>query len=214
LGVGVKEHGLLFRAAMVRALLRGGKDQTRRPIAPHNTRVWDEVGQAWVNPRKVWPDLLWETAVPLAERGTVIVRADTTLMLLFPRIRQGDRIWARETWWQLRGEDTVCFRADLSHEALADEATATRDYGRALNPWRSPIHLPRRHARVVLDVTAQTFAQRIGDLTPEQVLAEGFPLPESDPEGPASFREYWERLHGAWTPELLVWCYPGLRGVT
>lgn len=207
----VKEHGLLFKAAMVRALLEGRKTETRRPVALHNTLVWDELRQLWHKPKSVWDGFDWEAACPLPS-GLAVRHVHFGILLLVPRIEQGHRIWARETWWR-HPDGTICFRADQSRRNAAIEAAAKKRVPDQVEPWSSPIHLQRVHARIVLDVTVHPFGQRIGMLTPEQVLAEGFPLPESDAEGPASFGEYWQRIHGAWTPELLTWCYPGLRRV-
>lgn len=208
----MKEHGLLFKGAMVRALLTGRKTETRRPIAPHNTEVYDpKLGKR--SARDIWDSLQWDD-VAFIDAGMLRVGCKgAPPQGLAPRIMFGHRIWARETWWR-HPDGSICFRADQSSRNRAIEDAVKRRASDQYEPWSSPLHLKRADARAVLDVTEPPFPQRIGTLTPEQVTAEGFPIPADDPEGPASFREYWQRIHGAWTPELLCWCYPGLQRTT
>ncbi len=211
-----KDHGMLFRGAMIRMLLRGLKTETRRPIAWSNSLV---NGEGF--PKRLWVGLDFDRAwvdpgpSPAGNEGPYLKVPfqhpdDSTdgglVYRVYPRIWQGDRIWAKETFRYgdaLEGEPAegqgVHYRAD------EDECAG--------GPWRSSIVMPRWASRIMLDVTEPTLPQPIGELTPEQVTAEGFPLPASDPEGEASFHEYWRRLHGSFDPSLWTWAYRGLRMV-
>lgn len=236
----VREHGLLFKSAMVRRLLADAKQETRRPITCHNSLV-----NGAPFPRKLWPGLDFERAwidggpspagnegpylkVPFALEPDFPAR-EGFVYRVYPKIQAGDRVWCRETWSPDHTSSIYPFpshwyRADFgTYDDPVREQLHNRDcpgggkggdcwpcaderHGRFR--WRSALLMPRRVCRVVLDVHAQPYPQRIGDITPEQEALEGFPLPESDPEGPCTFADYFVRIHGAVDPRLLCWTYP------
>lgn len=66
----------------------------------------------------------------------------------------GDRLWVQETWDQhtVGGERCIVYRADSG------------DAGDGL-PWRLPIHMPRAHSRLTLEVTDKQRVWRDGGYT-------------------------------------------------
>lgn len=110
------------------------------------------------------------------------------------------RVWAREAW-RLGGpgEPAVVYRAD-------DEG----DPG----PWRSPMFMPRRHARLWFDVVSVR-AEPLRAVTAADARAEGVrPPPGLDPGAEldallvAGFAARWDALHARrapWRTDPWVW---------
>lgn len=91
------------------------------------------------------------------------------------RIMPGDRIWVRECWCQYDPTDRSCvvYRADISEAELAEERAVRREMGcRTHAPWRPSIFMPRWASRITLQVT-EVRAQRLHDISNEDVAAEG-----------------------------------------
>ena len=209
----VRERPILFSPPMVRALLAGTKTQTRRVVKPQpregehiDTCPW--VASGW----SLWGPLGSSSACRCSE-----VRC--------PYGDIGDRLWVRETWaippWSDLATD-VAFRADLGPDDEREARAVQRIVRRIENPWRSPIHLPRRFARILLELTSIR-VERVQDISEEDAKAEGVtPVTLTTesltwPGGAAaggggcsareSFAGLWDSLHGpgAWERNDWVW---------
>lgn len=225
----MKEHGILFSAPMVKAILAGQKTQTRRLIHNADGAFWDHCGwrpemasdgsgiAAWVfadNEKiRTWVG----TPAPKAPHGPV-----------------GRRLWVRETYglrshtdftdwysksikgWRGPGLRAVDYRADYG---CNQEGCF----------WRPSIHMPRWASRITLEVT-RVRVERVGDITPADALAEGFAdfprePPDEDPREvvyqqgvPGAlardrFAGLWDSINGAgsWAASPWVWVYDFLR---
>jgi len=218
-----KERPIIFSGPMVNAILRGEKTQTRRIInhpgnMPHFDRLlcdwalsgdphqWDgkEYIRRWQGmglkppPPKVG-DWIWEIQSDVDDTVTLPVPC--------PYGDVGDRLWVREVWKSHGREGRTCpypaiYRAEYTYEKV----------GKALGPWKSPIHMPRWASRIDLEITART-AARLHDITEEDAQAEGINGHEAlvgQVANPyvTSYADYWDALNGKrypWESNPWVW---------
>lgn len=188
-----RERPILFSGRMVRAILDGSKTQTRRPITP----------QPNSGPRGRMVDL-----------GGAWGLSDGVLSGEWrcPYGAPGDRLWVQETWhacphccdpdYAPAGRPT--YRAD--NEDLPRKCTAHRR-------WRSPIYLPRKHSRILLEVV-EVRAQRVQDISEKDAMAEGVAPVLVPPDGGSApygegFRAVWDSLNAKrdypWLANPFVW---------
>ena len=159
----MEEHPILFSGLMVNAIFAETKTVTRRII--RLPEGMDSI-RAGVN--------CW-----IAFRGIVqeYVRC--------PYGVPGDRLWVRETWGvgsrpdpREGAKDGIEYRADEAgldeHEDLPlRSAPADVDLSNMRSGWRPSIHMPRWASRLSLRITSVR-VERLQDITPHDVLAEGF----------------------------------------
>lgn len=181
----MKEHGILFKADMVRAILDGRKTQTRRLVKARVARIVEEVFN--VNGRWVWDTLDFDLRA-LPQHGPV-----------------GRRLWVRETWCNIAGPmpddapraDGVCYRADNPGGDIR---------------WTPAIHMPRWASRITLEVTGIR-CERLQDITLGDVVAEGLATSIYDfkpaQKGIDAYRDLWESINGpgSWDANPWVWVY-------
>lgn len=162
---------ILFNTEMVRAILEGHKTATRRVIKPqpHFKLTWHE--------RQPGKARLSE------DRGTDFLKiygcASRWGCDYTPPYKTGDVLYVRETWrMQNYGYDALTktyagqeleFRADFAD--IENEMYGRRG-GCAPCKWRPSIHMPKKAARIFLQVT-DVRAERLQDITEEQSQAEG-----------------------------------------
>ncbi|HET9450028.1 MAG TPA: hypothetical protein VFO83_04065 [Aggregicoccus sp.] len=120
-----------------------------------------------------WREFRWEGEVPEA------------LLAHCPYGRPGDRLWVKEVW--APAGDGFVYRAD--QPASPPER------------WRSPLFIPRRASRLLLQVQAVR-AEPLQQLSEAEARAEGV-------EDRDAYRALWERLnaergHG-WEQDPWVW---------
>jgi hypothetical protein len=209
----MKEHGIIFSAPMVLALLDGRKSQTRRIVKltdeGHARGELVSVRQAGSDQRgwrmeAVFRDGCLDDPVPLVVRS--------------PYGAPGDRLWVKETFvaWrkgeeldhpQIPESDGVLYRADGERR------------GQVMR-WSSPIYMPRWASRLTLELTAVRV-----EISEEDAKAEGAPMfvvghgqitdddlkAEPGYWGPSLYRngyeDLWEGLHGAesWAANPFCW---------
>lgn len=155
------DRPIIFSAPMVRAILGGGKTQTRRIIKPQPfsdgyfegllslDRVWKD-GEARFSATSVGGGAICECIVPT-------------------RCALGDRLWVREAFsysWVVRDDPDrrhlmpVWYWADGNPES---------------GSWSKPkpsIHMPRWASRITLEVKSVE-VERLHDITAEDAIAEG-----------------------------------------
>lgn len=220
----LKEHGLGFKAPMVRAILAGTKTQTRRGVLGATGAFWDHAA---------WRPVLSPDGSGIVEWATDGGTAPGPQPKA-PHGPVGRRLWVRETYglrshtdftdwysksikgWRGPGLRAVDYRADYG---CSQEGCF----------WRPSIHMPRWASRITLEVT-RVRVERVGDITPADALAEGFAdfprePPDEDPREvvyqqgvPGAlardrFADLWDSINGAgsWAASPWVWVYDFLR---
>lgn len=114
---------MIFNGEMVRAILDGGKTQTRRPVkVPHIDR--DAMCELSGN------ELAGELSAGNYRNS--------------PHGKPGDRIWVRETWSR--------YNIDQDSHDMAYRATPPSDWPEE-GRWRPSIHMPRWASRITLEIT-------------------------------------------------------------
>lgn len=186
------ELPILFSAQLVREIMAGRKNVTRRivkPKPPHqpsyvSDRIWIATDER-ESTKKVW------------------TRA-------CPYGKAGDRLWVRENGWQRPQTLTSQLLrdgADTWPEWMFDADDIDHDWCRD-NKWirRPSIHMPRRVARLTLTVR-RVHVEPLQNITEAQAVAEGF-RPTKTMSAFDQFREVWCEINGekSWRANPLVWC--------
>lgn len=188
----VKETGLPFQDALVRAILDGSKVRTRRIVRP--TVKGCTVGSYHS----------WENGKPVVEVVNVQEDGDPWTTIPCPYV-VGDRIWVREAWrigaWREFEDIGTVFAVDYRssperaktpwieiHEE--DEYNKWRERllfelhskgvpypyrwepGQAPLAWHPSIHMPRWACRTVLTITSLSL-ERVQDITEQEAFEEG-----------------------------------------
>ncbi|MCA7591415.1 hypothetical protein [Escherichia coli] len=197
----MKERGMIFNGAMVRAILDGRKTQTRRPLKWKQTR-FTEIGEREDGSR--WP---WSEDAEHA--------CDFWHPCPFGAV--GDRIWVRETWAEAGAgaPDLKLYRANYpEHVPTHYENVPPADEIR----WTPSIHMPRAACRILLEVTGIR-VERLNSISQEDAQAEGMALTGwrptySDPDSGGevwtpydNFAQLWESIYGeeSWKANPWVW---------
>jgi hypothetical protein len=201
----MKERPILFKGAMVRAILEGRKTQTRRVINPQPLPyICGRDGKAFMahNPTHYLNgDTAWTVISRDVANGHNV---DTRCKLGMP----GDRLWVRETWkplsfgWcQTKGDVVrVRYAADMAEPVMR----ATEDQYDATHPgrtsaWKPSIHMPRWASRIMLEITGIR-AERLQTISLDDARAEGV-------ETTDRFAALWTDTYGteSWNADPWVW---------
>lgn len=217
------EHGILFSAPMVRAILDGDKSQTRRVVSPRNSLVNGDTPCMKADPDilAAWPNLDFGDVFvdpgpsPMGNSGPYMQVAgrDGSRHRVYPRVQHGDRLWVRENWQLIRPmrnsegivDDELIWpgpipKVDPRGKRLVDDwcvgYAADGDEG----PWRPSIYLPRWACRIVLEVTAVR-PERLQAITGNDAVSEGVPGPICSDEAYGwdptdAFQTLWESING------------------
>lgn len=184
----MKELPILFSGATVRALLAGTKTQTRRVCKPAET-----IGLSFVVD---CGDGTWGDEEGLFDSFAC------------PYGQPGDRLWVRETWQAVRGNDRarhICIHPKPNVGWLEYAATPRLD--EPAYKWRPSIHMPRWASRILLEVT-EVRVERLQDISRGDAMAEGCPFPNmaagDDPR--KWYADLWDSLGGDWSANPWTWC--------
>lgn len=129
---------------------------------------------------------------------------DRSKFYLGPYGVPGDRLWVRETWWQIPepslrqlrdGADT--WPKEVAYAADEDDPGTVREWGWKLRP---SIFLPRKFSRITLEIT-DVRVQRLNEISGSDVLSEGIPEQggnSSDGEYrlQMAFKDLWDSING------------------
>lgn len=220
----LKEHGILMSAPMVRAILAGTKTQTRRGVLGATGAFWDHAA---------WRPVLSPDGSGIVEWATDGGTAPGPQPKA-PHGPVGRRLWVRETWRteELQsGQDGVRFAADDvfapidNTEGAAEDWVIAHNNGARAAKWKPSIHMPRWASRITLEVT-RVRVERVGDISEEDALAEGFAdharePPDEDPRevgyqehvpgafARERFADLWDEFNGAgsFAASPWVWVY-------
>lgn len=153
----MKEHPIIFNAAMVRALLENRKTQTRRPIRPQPIRINDCFDGTWE----------WKEEDHYYDNLTL---AD--MLRGHCPFQAGKKLWVRETWHAARQYD------ELKPSLLPIGSTLWYAKDCCSHGWASrgkkrvSIYMPRWASRITLEVVRVRIEQ-VQDITEADARAEG-----------------------------------------
>lgn len=167
------EKAITFDREMVRAILSGQKTQIRRVVRPQPQKN----GGKGLHPVEPYRTTLGTWTWVLKGTGM----GDGTSGSPCPYGQPGDRLWVREAWYYDKqpsnffkdkfDPDAMYYRADGECCQQIPEC-ACAEVGKP--EWRHPIYMPRHASRITLEVT-DIRVQRLQEITPEDVYAEGAP---------------------------------------
>lgn len=194
----MKERPIIFSAPMVRALLDGRKQQTRRILKPQPQMVQG---------KRIAP---WEGD------GVTLMRLLEQTGKRCPYGQPGDRLWVRETWQAIDGNELALRIMTEPHPSRGwIEYAATVPEGHEPPPrWRPSIHMPRWASRITLEVTGVR-VERLQDISTADALAEGVNVhPDHHDKPPGSiyspvqaYRDLWEGINGAGSWDANPWVF-------
>jgi hypothetical protein len=209
----VKHRPILFSAEMVRAIIDGRKNETRRAMSPQP--VFDRDRMCWYQrPPK-------DPSGPGRERhyGSEDHFRRGVVVDFNPYGQPGDRLWVRETFMPLPLEAPpmgrrwgVVYGADGAQQELqAPEGYDPMLYN--YERWSPSIHMPRWASRLTLEVVSVR-VERLQEISEEDARAEGctghdpepaaeggtiyaWPGISSAPSARAHFAHLWDSINGA-----------------
>jgi len=193
----MKETGMLFKPEMIRAINEDRKTQTRRLIKPQPPEE--------ANSYLIGIDSL---AGQFKFVDTFNTLYAMTPFIKCPYGRKGDLLWVKEGFVELvcneigqlvYGGPYIPPRTFVIYKA--DEKNP-KDY-----LWKSPLFMPKKYARLWLELTADPIPQRVQEITEEDAKAEGA---EHSPIGityRTCFRVIWDSINKKtpWTTNPWAW---------
>jgi hypothetical protein len=231
----MKEHGFLFKGAMVRKILdkEKPKTQTRRPITFHNSITEPRIT------KKEWDRLSWSRAVyakQLSRRNNhpfwIVESNEGARIKVMPRVQVGDVLYVKETFGvkkvddnglQLQGLPLFEYQEiDVPERASEDNIVKAMALNKMrmqsgytiifkvdfpiMEGWRSSLHMPRWASRIDLSVKAMR-SERIQDIRWPDIRSEGV----SEGEIRLRFQRLWDSINYTrgfgWETNHPVWIY-------
>lgn len=203
------DRPLTLPAPMVRAILAGTKTQHRMGIKPQPMFI--ESSGRWMFP------------VPKAKRSGcdyVVTASREWFEYLGPHQTTwpavGDRLWVRETWAQICGENMVpqerrcLYRSDATDNSGRRWGSVTPGDPAREVKWRPSTHMPRWASRATLVVT-DVRVMRLAEISEEDAAAEGVFVPAAQyaQQGPCApvlaYSALWEEINGPGSWALNPW---------
>jgi hypothetical protein len=210
----MKEHPIIFGGEMVRAIPAGRKTQTRRVISWSNSYfdggawpTWAKAAlkyeyQAWIDPGPS------PAGNPGPYLKVELQGGDGAIHRIYPRYQPGDRLWVKES-----------FLIDYESGESSHGQRSPDVYYRAtdiLTPWVKPSwksgrFMPKWASRITLEVV-RVRVERVQDICPDDVLAEGCPSMSTDEdfsEPTEWFADLWDSINEkrgfGWDVDPWVW---------
>ena len=194
---------MLFNGEMVRAILDGGKTQTRRPLKVQpsaDTVAFDDRFlrkgksrksqlQHWFAPRNT----IDEREVDRGSPGAIVS----------PFGLPGDGLYVRETWahvWKTESPEdghVVEYRADTEHPHPGGWPAEESDSTDCLK-WKPSIHMRREDSRIQLSIES-VGVENVHGISEEDAKSEGV-TPMADEDYTAAFLRTWRDIYGAARP--------------
>ena len=171
----MSEKPIIFTAESVRAILKGRKTQTRRVVRAKccDFKAGFKYG-------------MYGVEIPCCEKRRGICRdveCNPT-----PKYLIGDLLWVKERYCESNITDKPIYKADDVFDAKI--------------PWKNPLFMPRKYARLFLKVT-EVRCERLHSLTPQDSMAEGYSDWADD------FMIAWDKINKKhpWESNPFVWVY-------
>lgn len=207
----MKERGIIFNGAMVRAILEGKKTQTRRAITEKTLHLFDVAA-------KVGECHELTSGEPADERSQPYYQQ------FCPFGQPGDRLWVRETFGYVspdeherpHSECNIEYRADLPPGCTDRPGNwpAAECAGDPARPrWRPSIHMPRKAARIILEIT-DVRVERLNGISEDDCRKEGcqgghgaIPGYQYSATPREQFSHLWQSIYGqeSWDSNPWVW---------
>lgn len=151
----MKEHPIIFSAAMVRAILDGRKTMTRRVanVETCDTRPLGG-GDVFITPK-----------------GCYSPRTPEHHASYCPYGQPGDRLWVRETFRVIDGQTQPRIAIDYRSDP-EEKWNRMGDFIGDGKKWTPSIHMPRWASRILLEIT-NVRVERVTDICPQDCEAEG-----------------------------------------
>lgn len=183
-----RELPILFNAEMVRAILDGRKDATRRIV------------KGFIPDDSVWGYTAFTPKGYISCRGTFADGYGEKFFKL--PCEPGDILYVRETW--KKAPNGYYYYEDWQRNDIAD-----------VTKWKPSIHMPKEAARIWLKVTSVR-VERLQDITSEQIGREGveaeYPHVLNGEEKRYAFSTLWNSTikkpdinHYGWDANPYVW---------
>ncbi len=192
-----KERPVIFSGPMVRAILDSLKTQTRRVVKNSSEfQGVDRLEDGW---RFWWDDSEFDST-EVTKRVPATACDDRACPYGVP----GDRLWVRENFnWgcDIRSNESVKYVADGTVRAVLRDNSGLGDPIATTDPTspfqggaiRPSIHMPRWASRILLEVT-DVRVERLQEITPDDIAAEGFPPDNSPPHDGTRLTSHGRRL--------------------
>ena len=190
----MKEHGIIFNAEMVRAILDGRKTQTRRLV---NSVPTTHDFHGWIMSSTCAKD----------EGKAVWAIGDSPLLkdpirLNCPLGKIGDRLWVRETW-----QCGLCTESTFAYKATHKPTDLEEGWNEKIK-WRPSSQMPRWASRILLEITGVR-VERVQEISQEDAKAEGFVGDglSWSPSAYGQFADMWMSIYGAESWNSNQWCW-------
>lgn len=116
----------------------------------------------------------------------------------------GDRLWVRETWRQ--GYPRTWFSEGIVYRADKQRSLGMDEYSDR-HHWKSPIFMPRRASRILLEITDVT-VENLQSITYICAIAEGMYYEKGYEDPREAFRRLWDSINAKrapWKSNPWVW---------
>lgn len=201
------DRPIIFSGPMVRAILDGSKNMTRRILKLPTKGQYVRKDMGGWEPTTVGGG----SAFTIARDGTrtpapemVAIWNQTTGYCLATPYQVGDRLWVREN-----------FKIGLSdtHDCYGYQADMMYGCGKPIpkgpHRWRPSIHMPRNVSRLTLEVVAVK-VEHLQDISEEDAIAEGIFYQQPNAEDLVWYKNWCEEngwdssvpMDGVWTPGI------------
>lgn len=183
----MKETPIIMSTPMVQAILDNRKTQTRRVIKPQPEDY-------------ICGDALGQPIGYLDGDPSKVVK---------PRYQVGDKLWVRETWYEMN-DGRMVYKADEKPYEITEDGLGVYSY----RSWKPSIHMPKKYARIWLEIT-DVRVERVQDISHIDAISEGAEyMGDGKPkETPMTvpqivFADYWDSINGKkypWKSNPRVW---------
>lgn len=192
---------ILFSTSMVQAILEGRKTQTRRI-----TNDWDQNKPKFlISSQGMYADKYPKPAKYMAHFR--YPNDSTDSVGLVAPIQPGDILWVRETFdYSDNLEEPFWYKEKYQKEYLPEVSAKVK--------WKPSIHMPKKAARIFLEVTSVR-CERLNDISLSDCKLEGVTYYQQDnPDvddilALEAFIKLWESINGkdSWIKNPFVWVY-------
>lgn len=205
-----QEHPLICRTEVVRNILSGRQTQDRRPVRLpawlrrlraelYNSRTFKDPGFGDCEYLHVFCPVIWGSDGMLVH--------DATVQRLYPPWIVGDVLWVRETHYVYH-VNTWNLPKTINPNDPREACYYRASWDRVAPRWQPSIHMPRWAARIFLRVKAVR-AERLRDISMDDVRAEGFAAPANKAPFWMDFVEAWDAMYAkrgyGWQLTPWVW---------
>jgi hypothetical protein len=194
----IKERPIWFSGPMVRAILDGSKTQMRNPVKNSGDMEFDN--------NDPYFGLYWNSYIAGDATGE-------DAKVRCPYGIPGERLWARETWYQGQGPTwgSNCVVYEVDNLFSWKPGSGFDNFDLSQFKKRPSTQMPRWASRILLEIT-DVRVQRLQEISEEDARAEGVIGALNDSIGDnwcarEAFAAFWESINGpnSWHANSWVW---------